>query len=161
MKVQLSISPNTYEWSIAGEALRFGSTDNAGVLERAAEIERQLRFRRLSFGRDGDDAHQIVDMELIWLVALMNTPSKFCVDSRAFKHTLSENVVWSTAPRAWNDWNLYAECGKCVGVDYMVDAYLDGVPLEHVLADVEFLPDHEVLDPFWYTDARRVMSLGA
>lgn len=141
-----------YEWTVLAEGEQgfHGMLDTEDVRDLLAYNVHdllRLRFHRLSFGHGGDDAHQIVDMELIWLVALIKAGYSVV---RSMIEAVGGDMVWSTSPRAQNDWDVFEWIGREIGVDFMIEAYLDGVPLEHVLADVEFLPDRTLPD-YWHS----------
>ena len=133
---------NTYMWEVRpdedarGGLFWFGETENAGIVAAEDEAERARRFRILSFGREGGDARSIVDMELIWIVALME---------------LGKNPAGLiSALRGADPWcGSFDEAAAEAGLEYQVDAYLSGAPLEHVLSDVRFEPARRVLDYPW------------
>jgi hypothetical protein len=158
MRAQLiKDSAERYEWTIIADGEQgfrgMLDTENArDLLAYDVSELRELRFHRLTFGRRGDDAHQIVDMELIWLAALIKAGWS---SVNHLVRAVGAGIVWSTAPKPWSDWDDYEWVARQCGVDFMIDAYLDGVPLEHVLADVEFLPDRELLE-YWFFPSNSV-----
>ena len=74
---------------------------------------RAQRYRILSFGRDGDDAREIVDMELIWMTAI----ARGGLDPKGLITALEGGV-----PREGG----YDEAALEEGVDYRVAAYFAG-----------------------------------
>lgn len=151
-----------YEWTVLAEGEQgfHGMLDTEDVRDLMAYNVHdllRLRFHRLSFGHGGDDAHQIVDMELIWLVALIKAGYSI---TRHMIEALSEDFVWSTSPKPHSDWDTFEWVGREIGIDFMIDAYLEGVPLEHVLADVEFLPDYDVSHSWRPSNLASLANLG-
>ena len=133
---------NTYIWNVRpdedarGGLFWFGETENAGLVATEDEQKRARRFLILSFGRDGDDARTIVDMELIWIVAFMGLGK----NPESITSALVGMAPWCGA---------LDETASEAGIEYQVDAYLSGASLEHVLSDVRFDPEKPALDYPW------------
>lgn len=114
----------------------FFATENVGVVAAEDDESRARRFRILSFGKEGDDARSIVDMELIWVLAFMKSDQ----DPKGFIVAMERQLNWSAD---------FEEVAYEAGVDHQVTAYLSGVPLEYVLGDVDFEPGTHILDHPW------------
>jgi hypothetical protein len=132
------------------------STDRAVALGSYLDLFPPIlydKLRRLSFGRDVPEgfniARTIIDLEAIWLIGLRDF-FRETLDAAAFEEldigtmfhealegrTVPFEYHWRenlrTLPLSWKDME---EIGERVGVDYQIEAYLDGVPLDYILTE--------------------------
>ena len=116
-----------------------GQTEDADEISREPKDWQIARFRRLSFGCEPGDklrAEAIVDMELIWLLGLLSV-------IQAHSYVLATSFQFALTDPAYNDgtpamdWYDYEQRAKEAGVDYQIEAYLEGTQLDYILSDCD------------------------